>query len=119
MRNPQAFQQRVLINIQLRSEVAIQQFPVDFLQGVQGERLACFIHPTKQPPHLWLTRDYGAWGPRGAQGFHNATFTIAEADTGYVVDQFSRPFNYVGDTRRNTMHDIRNEMLREAREDLK
>lgn len=51
------------------------------LAGQDGaEGLACFIHPSKKPPHLWLTRDYGTWGPRGPEGFHNATFTIAKGE---------------------------------------
>lgn len=45
------------------------------------EGLACFLHPSQQPPHLWLTRDYGTWGPRGPTGFHNATFSIAKGDS--------------------------------------
>jgi hypothetical protein len=53
------------------------------LAGKRGaEGVACFIHPCKKPPHLWLTRDYGTWGPRGPEGFHNATFTIAESNIG-------------------------------------
>jgi hypothetical protein len=55
---------------------------VDYSAPLAGKRgaegLACFIHPCKKPPHLWLTRDYGTWGPRGPEGFHNATFTITE-----------------------------------------
>jgi hypothetical protein len=51
------------------------------LPGEQGsEGLACFIHPSKKPPHLWLTRDYGTWGPRGPDGFHKTTFTIAKGE---------------------------------------
>lgn len=48
--------------------------PLDDQRGWEG--LACMIHPDQKPPHVWLTRDYGTWGPRGAEGFHNATFTI-------------------------------------------
>ncbi|EMI58041.1 DUF6807 family protein [Rhodopirellula sallentina] len=44
------------------------------------EGITCMIHPDQKPPHLWLIRDYGTWGPRGATGYHNATFTIAEGD---------------------------------------
>jgi hypothetical protein len=52
------------------------------LAGQSGwEGLACFIHPRKKPPHLWLTRDYGAWGPRGSTGYHYATFTIAQGNS--------------------------------------
>ena len=40
------------------------------------EGLSCFLHPSIKPPHLWLTRDYGTWGPRGPEGFHGATFSI-------------------------------------------
>lgn len=58
---------------------------VDYSAPLAGqcdwEGLACFIHPSKKPPHLWLTRDYGCWGPRGPDGFHNATFTIAKGDS--------------------------------------
>lgn len=58
---------------------------VDYSAPLAGRRgfegLACFIHPCKQPPHLWLTRDYGTWGPRGAEGFHKATFTIAQGES--------------------------------------
>lgn len=53
--------------------------PLDGQRGSEG--LACFIHPCKKPPHLWLTRDYGTWGPRGPKGFHNATFTIAKGES--------------------------------------
>ncbi|MGL4942965.1 MAG: DUF6807 family protein [Thermoguttaceae bacterium] len=28
------------------------------------EGVAMFLHPSQKPPHLWLTRDYGTWGPR-------------------------------------------------------
>ncbi|MBB3207220.1 hypothetical protein FHS27_003039 [Rhodopirellula rubra] len=45
-----------------------------------AEGIACMIHPSKNPPHLWLIRDYGTWGPRGATGYHNATFTIAKGE---------------------------------------
>ncbi len=45
------------------------------------EGLACFIHPSKKPPHLWLTRDYGTWGPRGPEGFHKTTFTVANGES--------------------------------------
>ncbi len=45
------------------------------------EGLACMIHPDVGTPRLWLTRDYGTWGPRGADGFHNTTFTIAEGES--------------------------------------
>jgi hypothetical protein len=52
------------------------------LEGQDGwEGLACMIHPDRKPPHLWLTRDYGTWGPRGAEGFHNTTFTIAHGES--------------------------------------
>jgi len=52
------------------------------LAGQDGaEGLACFIHPCKKPPHLWLTRDYGTWGPRGPEGFHNTTFTITKGES--------------------------------------
>ncbi|TWT83455.1 hypothetical protein CA13_49200 [Planctomycetes bacterium CA13] len=55
------------------------------LEGQQdSEGLACFIHSSKKPPHLWLTRDYGTWGPRGPKGFHVATFTI---NKGEIYDQ--------------------------------
>ncbi len=58
---------------------------VDYSAPLEGRRgwegLACFIHPSKKPPRLWLTRDYGCWGPRGRDGFHNATFTIAKDDS--------------------------------------
>lgn len=50
-------------------------------EGNEWEGIACFIHPSRNPPHLWLTRDYGTWGPRGPEGFHNAQFTIPEDDT--------------------------------------
>jgi hypothetical protein len=57
---------------------------VDYSAPLEGQRgsegLACFIHPSKKPPHPWLTRDYGTWGPRGPEGFHNATFTIAKGE---------------------------------------
>ncbi len=49
--------------------------PLGAARGWEG--LACLIHPDQKPPHLWLTRDYGTWGPRGPEGYHNATFTIA------------------------------------------
>ncbi|MFW6171694.1 MAG: DUF6807 family protein [Planctomycetota bacterium] len=49
--------------------------------GGEWEGMACFIHPSQNPPHLWLTRDYGTWGPRGPQGFHKAKFTIAEGES--------------------------------------
>lgn len=52
--------------------------PLGTKDGAEG--IACFIHPSKNPPHLWLTRDYGTWGPRGPKGFHNATFTIARGE---------------------------------------
>ncbi|MCL4205227.1 MAG: PmoA family protein [Pirellulaceae bacterium] len=52
------------------------------LEGQQGwEGLACMIHPDRKPPHLWLTRDYGTWGPRGPEGFHNTTFTIPKGES--------------------------------------
>ena len=52
------------------------------LEGKPGsEGLTCFIHPCKKPPHLWLTRDYGTWGPRGPEGFHKATFTISRGES--------------------------------------
>jgi hypothetical protein len=53
--------------------------PLDGRQGWEG--LACMIHPDQKPPHLWLTRDYGTWGPRGPEGFHNTTFTIAKGES--------------------------------------
>jgi hypothetical protein len=53
--------------------------PLDNAEGWEG--LACFIHPSQKPPHLWLTRDYGTWGPRAPKGFHNTTFTIPEGKT--------------------------------------
>lgn len=52
------------------------------LAGQEGEEgLACFIHPSKKPPHLWLTRDYGTWGPRGPEGFHMVSFTISKGES--------------------------------------
>jgi hypothetical protein len=56
--------------------------PLDGQQGWEG--LACMIHPDQKPPHLWLTRDYGTWGPRGPEGFHSTTFTIAKGES---IDQ--------------------------------
>lgn len=56
--------------------------PLDGQPGWEG--LACMIHPDKQPPHLWLTRDYGTWGPRAPEGFHNTTFTIPKGES---IDQ--------------------------------
>lgn len=47
-----------------------------------SEGLTCLIHPsndTKAP--LWLTRDYGTWGPRRGEGYHKATFTIPEKES--------------------------------------
>ncbi len=68
------------------------------------EGLTCMVHPDVQTPRLWLTRDYGTWGPRGAEGSHNTTFTIAQgesyrqrvgllvhrgdAETGQVADRY-------------------------------
>ncbi len=48
--------------------------------GSGFEGIACFIHPSKRPPHLWLTRDYGTWGPRGSEGHHATTFEIPRGE---------------------------------------
>lgn len=50
-------------------------------EGDQWEGIACFIHPSQNPPHRWLTRDYGTWGPRGPEGYHNATFKIPQGES--------------------------------------
>ncbi|WP_235951891.1 DUF6807 family protein [Crateriforma spongiae] len=52
--------------------------PVD---GGDREGLACFLHPSTGPPHRWLTRDYGTWGPRAPKAFHATTFTIAKGES--------------------------------------
>jgi hypothetical protein len=58
---------------------------VDYSAPLEGqdswEGLACMIHPDRQPPHLWLTRDYGTWGPRAPDEFHNTTFTIPRGES--------------------------------------
>lgn len=67
--------------------------PLDGAKASEG--LACFIHPSKNPPHLWLTRDYGTWGPRAPDGFHNTTFTIPKGEN---YDQRVGLFVHNGDT---------------------
>jgi hypothetical protein len=41
-----------------------------------AEGLSCFLHPSQEPPHRWLTRNYGTWGPRHKTSQHNTTFEI-------------------------------------------
>ncbi|MDR2757433.1 MAG: PmoA family protein [Planctomycetaceae bacterium] len=45
-----------------------------------AEGLSCFIHPSQEPPHRWLTRDYGTWGPHRKTSYHNTTFEIPKND---------------------------------------
>ena len=47
----------------------------------KAEGLACFIHPSQEPPHRWLTRDYGSWGPRRKSEYHNTTFDIPKGES--------------------------------------
>lgn len=46
-----------------------------------AEGLACFIHPSQEPPHRWLTRNYGTWGPRRKLEHHNTTFDISKDES--------------------------------------
>lgn len=45
------------------------------------EGLACFLHPSQNPPVLWLTRDYGTWGPRRDPSKHQTTFEIPKGES--------------------------------------
>jgi hypothetical protein len=49
-----------------------------------AEGLSCFLHPSQKPPHRWLTRNYGTWGPRRIANLHNTTFEINKEDS---IDQ--------------------------------
>jgi hypothetical protein len=46
-----------------------------------AEGLSCFIHPSQEPPHRWLTRSYGTWGPRRKASLHNTTFEIPKGES--------------------------------------
>jgi hypothetical protein len=46
-----------------------------------AEGLSCFIHPSQEPPHRWLTRNYGTWGPRRKASLHNTTFEIPSGES--------------------------------------
>ncbi|MDR2115871.1 MAG: PmoA family protein [Planctomycetaceae bacterium] len=45
-----------------------------------AEGLSCFLHPSQKPPHRWLTRNYGTWGPRRENSQHNTTFEIPKGN---------------------------------------
>jgi hypothetical protein len=50
---------------------------LDYSNTVEGETegLAVFVYPDGQP-HRWLTRDYGTFGPRRAEGLNGTKFTL-------------------------------------------
>ncbi len=56
---------------------------VDYSNTIDGrpEGLAIFSHSENKHPHLWLTRDYGTFGPRRADPQHGKPFTVNKGDS--------------------------------------
>jgi hypothetical protein len=44
------------------------------------EGLAFFTYDQDEPAHLWLTRDYGTFGPRRADAQNGKPFTVQKGD---------------------------------------
>ena len=56
---------------------------VDYSNTVGGvaEGLTVFSAPENDHPHRWLTRDYGAFGPRRAEPRNGKPFTLKQGET--------------------------------------
>jgi len=56
---------------------------VDYSNTIDGvtEGLAMFSHPENEYPHLWLTRDYGTFGPRREEARSGKPFTLKRGDS--------------------------------------
>ncbi len=56
---------------------------VDYSNTIDGvaEGLAIFSAPENDHPHRWLTREYGAFGPRRAEARNGKPFTLKQGDS--------------------------------------